>query len=253
MAVLQRQHANESTELIRDISPNDRMAPPRHPESYFLWGDSAVRCISLAMEAVGKRHVASILDFPCGHGRVLRTLKFAYPNARLTACDIDRDGVEFCEATFGAKGVYSADDLHDVTLDDKFDLIWVGSLFTHLPATRWTDFLGFFLARLIPEGLLVFTTHGPWYAEQIRAGTSPLGGVSQDAELAMLSEYDATGFGFAGYPQRGQYGLSLTSPSTVASYLREFYGLRLVLYMERGWRGFQDVVACQRGFTTPDF
>jgi SAM-dependent methyltransferase len=239
-------------DLIREISPNDQMVPPRHPDAYFLWGDSALRCIRLAMDAVGKSEVASILDFPCGHGRVLRTLKAAYPKASLTACDIDRDGVDFCEETFGARGVYSDEDLGAVQLGGGFDLIWVGSLFTHLPASRWADFLNFLVDRLAPEGLLVFTTHGPWYAERIREKASPLGGVSQEAQLEMLRGFDGAGFGFAGFQQRNMYGLSLSAPSAVASHLQALNGLRLVLYLERGWRGHQDVVACQNGFTTPD-
>ena len=38
----------------------------------------------------------SILDFGCGFGRVLRMLKAAYPEARLTAADVKREGVDFC-------------------------------------------------------------------------------------------------------------------------------------------------------------
>jgi SAM-dependent methyltransferase len=239
-------------DLIREISPNDRMVNRRNLDAYFLWGASALRCIQLAMGAVGKHEVASILDFPCGHGRVLRTLKAAYPNASLTACDLDRDGVDFCEETFGARGVYSDDDLSAVQLGGGFDLIWVGSLFTHLPAARWAAFLSFLVDRLAPEGLMVFTTHGAWYAERIREKTSPLGGVSQETQFGMLRGFAATGFGFAGYQQHDVYGLSLSTPSAVASHLQRLNDLRLVLYLERGWRGHQDVVACQNGFTTPD-
>jgi SAM-dependent methyltransferase len=239
-------------DLIREISPNDRMVTPRYPDSYFLWGDSALRCVQIAMAAVGKRGVANILDFPCGHGRVLRTLKAANSDASLTACDIDRDGVDFCEATFGAAGVYSDDDLGSVQLGGDFDLIWVGSLFTHLPADRWTAFLAFLGDRLASAGLLVFTTHGTWYAERIRENESLLGGVSQDAQSEMLRGFDEDGFGFACYPGRDAYGLSLSAPSAVTNHLQRLNRLRLVLYLERGWRGHQDVVACQNGFTTPD-
>lgn len=239
-------------ELIREISPNDRMVTPRHPDAYFLWGDSALRCIRLAMEAVGMETSRSILDFPCGHGRVLRTLRAAFPEASLTACDIDRDGVDFCAETFGAEGVYSNDDLSAIRLREDFDLIWVGSLFTHLPAERWPLFLEFLQQRLGLGGLLVFTVHGPWYAEQIRAGTSPLGGVSEGALEKMLREYDNAGFGFSEYPNRDSYGLSLSSPTVVTERLETFEQMRLVLYLERGWRGHQDVVAYQRGYTTPD-
>jgi SAM-dependent methyltransferase len=228
------------------------MVTPRYPETYFLWGDSALRCIGLALDAVGKEAPANILDFPCGHGRVLRSLQSAFPTAKLTACDIDRDGVDFCEATFGVTGVYSDNDLDQVEVGRGFDLIWVGSLFTHLPDARWPDFLDFLASRLAPTGLLVFTTHGPWYAEQIRAGTSSLGGVPSEALMEMTTSFDETGFGFAAYPQFDDYGLSLSAPADVTRRLQAIPDMRLALYLERGWRGHQDVIACQRGFTTPD-
>jgi SAM-dependent methyltransferase len=238
--------------VIREISGNDRMVTPRYPETYFLWGDSALRCIGLAVDAVGGEAPTSILDFPCGHGRVLRSLKSAFPSAKLTACDIDRDGVDFCETTFGAEGVYSNHDLGQVELGGDFDLIWVGSLFTHLPEAKWGDFLDFLVQRLAPAGLLVFTTHGPWYAEQIRAENSPLGGVPPEGLMEMLRGFEEAGFGFAAYPEFDDYGLSLSAPAEVTRRLQALDGIRLVLYLERGWRGHQDVVACQKGFTTPD-
>jgi SAM-dependent methyltransferase len=238
--------------LIRDISPNDRMVAPRYPDTYFLWGDSALRSIRLAMAAVGKQNLDSILDLPCGHGRVLRTLKAAFPTAALTACDIDRDGVDFCAETFGATGVYSHDDLSQVELTGSFDLIWVGSLFTHLHEARWPDLFRFLIDHLEEGGLLVFTSHGRRYADQIRQGASPLGGVKPAQQLEMLSSYDRCGFGFAGYDERDDYGLSLSSPDWVMGSLRGLSDLRLALFLERGWRSQQDVIGCQKGFTTPD-
>jgi SAM-dependent methyltransferase len=183
---------------------------------------------------------------------VLRSLKAAFPDAKLTACDIDRDGVDFCESTFGATGVYSSEDLNLVELNGSFDLIWVGSLFTHLPDAKWGHFLEFLSDRLAPSGLLVFTTHGPWYAEQVREESSPLGGVPPQGLTEMLRDYEETGFGFVAYPQSDDYGLSLSAPANVTKRLQALNDLRLALYLERGWRGHQDVIACQKGFTTPD-
>ena len=234
--------------MIREISPNDRMFDARHPDAYFAVGESALRCLHLASAAVGAQAPASILDFPSGHGRVLRSLKAAFPDAQLTACDIDRDGVDFCVETFDAEGVYSDEVLDDVPLAGGFELIWVGSLFTHLPRQQWNAFLSFLVERLAPNGLLVFTTHGPWCAQQIRAGVSRLGGPRIQGET--LHGYEETGFGFSNYPERDGYGVSLSTPAAVAQELAAFDGLRLVLYLERGWFGHQDVVACQRGYST---
>ena len=90
------------------------------------------------------------------------------PSARLGAGDIDHDGVDFCAATFGATPVYGREDPADVEIDAPYELIWCGSLFTHLPPERWEGFLALFERALAPGGLLVFTTHGRRIAERIR-------------------------------------------------------------------------------------
>jgi hypothetical protein len=68
-------------------------------------------------------------------------LKAAFPGAELTACDIDRDAVEFCAETFGAVPVCAETRPEQIRFDREFDLIWSGSLFTHLEAERFGGFL----------------------------------------------------------------------------------------------------------------
>ncbi len=242
--------AGEPDQLIREISPNDGMFDPDFPEAYFKVGESALHCIRLSLDAAGESTVDNILDFPCGHGRVLRTLKRAFPDAELTASDIDHDGVDFCSETFGAKGVYSDHDLGKVDLEAGFDLIWVGSLFTHLPDSRWWSFLDFLIERLAPDGLLLFTVHGRWSARQIREDRSPLAG-SREAQLQMLRGFEASGFGFAGVGDQEAYGTSLTTPAAVLQRIQVFEDIRVLSYLERGWGSHQDVVACQKGFAAP--
>ncbi len=152
--------------MIEDISPRDHMFRVR--ERYLRAGQKALDCIRLGMLAAERTTVASALDLPSGHGRVLRWIKAEFPDARLGAGDIDHDGVDFCAATFGATPVYGREDPADVEIDAPYELIWCGSLFTHLPPERWEGFLALFERALVPEGLLVFTTHGRRIAERIR-------------------------------------------------------------------------------------
>jgi len=78
-----------------------------HPTPYFLSGYSALSCIRKALDQAGKKSVPSILDFACGHGRVLRSLAANFPEATLTAVDSNKGGVDFCAKAFAAKSVYS--------------------------------------------------------------------------------------------------------------------------------------------------
>ena len=92
--------------------------------------------------------MSEILDLPCGHGRVMRWLRATFPKASLTACDIDGDGVSFCAETFGARPALSSTDPEDLVLG-TFDLIWCGSLLTHLRPGDWDRWLS--IVRPFPQ------------------------------------------------------------------------------------------------------
>ena len=125
---------------------------------YVLAGTTAIALIRQAMALAGEQNApAAILDLPCGHGRVMRVLRAAFPDSTLIACDLDRDGVDFCAETFAAVPVYGNTDPARVRIDQPVDLIWVGSLFTHIDPARWNDFLDLFARVLRPGGILVVT------------------------------------------------------------------------------------------------
>src|SRR5688572_19270091 len=105
-----------SLEIVREIAPDDHMYA-YNPDTYFLAGHQALRCIRLALLAARRDTAESILDFACGKGRVLRTLKAAFPEAALTASDIWEEGVEFCSRVFGATGIVSKADPAEIKLD----------------------------------------------------------------------------------------------------------------------------------------
>ena len=105
------------------------------------------------------------------------------------ACDIDHDGVDFCAATFGATPVYGHEDPADIEIDAPYELIWCGSLFTHLPPERWDGFLACSSARSRPGACVVFTTHGRRIAERIRdpeTGRVYLNPIDHDAAAERL-------------------------------------------------------------------
>ena len=62
---------------------------------------------------------------------------------------------------------YSRREPEEILLD-RHDLIWVGSLLTHLDAPLWRRFLGTFAEHL--DGLVLFTTAGDFVAERDAPG-----------------------------------------------------------------------------------
>ena len=230
------------TEVIKSISPDDAMFLGDFAH-YFNVGFSALRCIRIALTLANKQTCATILDLPCGHGRVLRILKAAFPGARLTACDLQKSAVDFCAAAFEATPAYGNEDPAGTKIQGRFDLIWCGSLFTHLDQNRWGSFLTFFEGLLSAGGVLVFTTHGRGCVRHMQEGTLNYG---IEGSRDLLDNYHRSGFGFANYPNDMNYGISASSPSWVLSQLERLPKLRILTYIERGWDDHQDVVAAQQ-------
>jgi SAM-dependent methyltransferase len=207
-------------------------------------GLSAIRAIDSALAAAGASAPRRMLDMPCGHGRVLRFLRARFPEAAAVACDLDDDGVAYCAERFGAEGVRSSAHLASVELPGDFDLIWCGSLVTHLDAEANAALLGLFARSLSPGGVAVVTTHGQLVAERLRSGESAYQLVATSVP-DVVAGYDATGFGYADYPWSPGYGVSISSRAWIGA-AAERAGLRVVLFTERGWDDHQDVVALVR-------
>jgi SAM-dependent methyltransferase len=230
-------------EVNQEISPLDGFHK-RMPKPYFQMGHRAVWRIRVAMLEARVTRLDNILDFGCGFGRVLRTFKAVFPDAKLTACDVNREAVDFCAQAFGAAPVYSAIESKDnAPLESPFDLIWAGSVFSHLSAPRWTDFLSFFESLLGPKGLLVFTTMGRRVAAGLRRNEFRWPMDEQMIE-ALLEGYEGEGYGYRDYPNV-TWGLALVKPSWVCAELDKHSQLRLLGLREHGW-GYQDVVSCMR-------
>ena len=249
-------------DVLWDIAPNDPMyltAQGDQDRTYVGHARVMLDCIRAAMIAAKKPTAERILDLPSGHGRVLRLLRAEYPQAELTACDIKPDAVEFCAEKFSATPVYGKEDLKEVELPHRYDLIWCGSLLTHLDQDLWTEFLDFFDDALEVGGLLVVTFAGRHIAAAIEDKSTALGlsEAFEDDEVRLdyLRTYARDGFAYIEYPTPPEhrqannepscYGLTLAKPSWVLRLLEQRKGLRVVSLSEGRW-GAQDVLGLVR-------
>jgi SAM-dependent methyltransferase len=229
-------------DLEHSIDRKDGMYVHDHPAHYFYVAYSALACVWAVCIKQSRETFQSILDLPCGHGRVLRAFRAAFPDAKLTACDLDTRGVDFCVRSFGATGVYSDEDPAKIAIRDKFDLIWVGSLFTHLSADRWRLFLGRFQFLLARKGLLFLTTHGAFVAEQLEKCPEFYGLSRAQAEM-VRRQYENDGFGYARYHKCPECGISVSAMQWVKSCLAPAF--ELVAFMPAAWDHHHDVSVVQ--------
>jgi SAM-dependent methyltransferase len=215
-------------------------------DHYFYVGFSAINCINSALTIACKDQssIEQILDLPCGYGRITRWLTTAFPDAKITACDLDKDAVDFCRDQFGANPVYSDINPEKIHFAQKFDLIWCGSLFTHLNNDCWIKFFKFFDSILNTDGIFVFTTHGRYIALRWSKGFDY--GVSHEIFNKVVIDFKNSGFGYHDYYSTIGYGVSLSKPSYVFTALEFFSDLRIVMFQEKGWDHHHDVIACYK-------
>jgi 2-polyprenyl-3-methyl-5-hydroxy-6-metoxy-1,4-benzoquinol methylase len=104
--------------------------------------------------------IDTFLDFACGYGRFTRFLVQKLNHEKITASDIDKNAVDFVKRTFGVNGFYSVDYPDRLIHAIRYDVIFVASLFSHLPLRLWGDWLKRLYDMLNDGGLLIFSTHG---------------------------------------------------------------------------------------------
>lgn len=208
-------------------------------------GESAAHVIYSACVTSWVHVVTSVLDVPCGHGRVLRHLVKLFPDAEFDVCDLDKEGVNFCAKQFGARPLFSKEDFLKVHFDRQYNLIWVGSLFTHLNKENTFKWLAHLAESLTPDGIIIATFHGR-YSEKKGA---EFGYIEKLRWKKILSDYKTSGYGYSDYPVdnshdyiEGSYGVSLSNPSAVIAEVVKIPGVRVFSYVERGWSGHQDVL-----------
>ncbi|MFE9744192.1 class I SAM-dependent methyltransferase [Saccharothrix saharensis] len=225
----------------RTIAENDSMYGG-NDEHYFGVGRDALRATLDALHGAGRPAPARVLDFGSGYGRVMRTFRAAFPDAELIACDLDPAAVARCVEAYGATPMAASVDVDLIEQVHDVDLIWCGSVLTHLDAPQWTPVLRYFSRALKPGGIAVVTTHGrrvAWRMENVAERTY---GLTEPVLNRVLAAYYAAGFGYGDYPGQDGYGISLSKPGWAADKVLEAPDLRLVGYREAAWDQHQDVL-----------
>ena len=234
---------------VEEVSPKDTMVGKipnmRH---YFGVGRSAILIITAALTAKmsyggGDTSPEFILDFGAGYGRVARFLRVAFAGARVEVTDHNVEGLDWCVERLGCFEMPSP------IPEGRYDLIWVGSVFTHLPPAVITELLDKLVTALRPFGVLVFTTGG-------RLGAANLSGylqdksnpkytnynMSDDAVATILRTLESNAFGYADYHNRKGYGSALIKPEWIFSKMMREDLIRLT-FQEMAWDTHQDVYA----------
>jgi SAM-dependent methyltransferase len=238
--------------INQHLNPNDKefiVRTEEHIRHYYSVGADATRVIVNALLANSRQPPQSILDFPSGSGRVTRHLRAFFPEARIVASDLYDDHLDFCREAFEIDCILSQVNVNKLDFGEKFDLIFCGSLLTHLPEALFSDTINLLGRSLSDSGIAVVTLHGR-FSDHLQATRPNFYLPDENYEVA-AEGVRRTGFGYVDYThnvlqgifdKEEGYGIALVRPHWVMRLLEPRTDLRLLGYVERGWDIHQDVL-----------
>jgi len=131
-------------------------------QEYFSSGESMVQTLNEIFSDLktDTTTISSFLDFAAGYGRFTRFLPSLFSTGLITVSDIDKNAVDFCREKIQVNGFYSTEDPQKLVTGNKYDVIWVASLFSHLTLHSWEAWIKKLYEMLSEKGILIFSTHG---------------------------------------------------------------------------------------------
>jgi len=182
------------------------------------------------MDAIGHplTRVDSMLEFAAGFGRFTRHLA-PLLGARLTSADVHPGSVDFLRDELGVEAFYSAGDPKTLAIPGRYDLVFVLSMFTHLPPVAWNAWMKTLLAAVSPGGHLVFTVHGEDIARRQGVAFGDDG-----THFIAMSESTAL--------ERDTYGTTYTTRAFVEREVERAFGRASTHYAETAFWDGQDAV-----------
>lgn len=151
---------SDRDEMFRFVVPGYSNAGDAYL-AYMQSGGRMMNVVSLLADFAfkGLSNVRSFLEFACGYGRFTRHWVMKYPPERTFVSDIYKEAVDWQHQQLGVCGVYSTPSPKEFPLVATFDIIFVGSLFSHLPKNLFEEWLKKLFGMLSPNGVIAFSVH----------------------------------------------------------------------------------------------
>jgi 2-polyprenyl-3-methyl-5-hydroxy-6-metoxy-1,4-benzoquinol methylase len=190
--------------------------------------------LMVVLESVDRSltHGASMLEFASGFGRFTRHLARAMPG-RVTVSDVQPGSVDFAREQFGVQGFYSSSDPARVAIPGEYDVVFVLSMFTHLPPAHWGAWLQALFEAVATGGVLIFSVHNEARGREL--------GLSFDADGAhFIPSSESTALG------ADAYGTTFTTRAFVEKQVAGALPGRAVQYRDIAFWDGQDAVIVER-------
>lgn len=186
--------------------------------------------LMVLLEAVNQPllQTGSVMEFAAGFGRFTRHLVKALPG-RVACTEVMPGSVNFLREQFGVESFESSHNPAQINLPGQYELVFVLSMFTHLPTPMWTPWL-LTLKRLVkPGGLLIFSVHNENVATEA--------GVIFDADgTHFIADSESSSLDV------NTYGTTYTTRKFVEDNVRNVLGSEPLLYQPYTFWSGQDAV-----------
>ena len=230
--------AKDPSTFIDLISPDDEMyiftrnntKTQKEAASYLYLelGRECFKSIENIVKSFGKSFgdMGGFLDFACGYGRVTRFLIQEIAPNKIWVSDIYKGAVDFQKKYFKVNGFYSYAEPSNVEFPRKFEIIYVGSLFSNLPENRFKEWLSVLWDILDDGGILIFSTHGePICPPGIQMSPSGFVFLSRSESRTLSTK---------------EYGVTFVTNGWVKN-LAARLGINSIHFLEQELCGYQDV------------
>jgi SAM-dependent methyltransferase len=248
--------------IISALDPHDIENPMDAPwkmTHYWQQGSDALSVCVAALISNKRSPPKDILDLPCGSGRVTRHFKAFFPEARIVACDLYETHYSFCSRELGVESCKSEENFDRLNFDRKFDLIFCGSLLTHLNERDYKAAIDCIVRSLSDTGIAVISLsgrHGEWVQENKYQYIEP------ELYKKAMATVSNSGFGYVDYNEQlleaawneqSHYGVAMVRPSFATKHIEGISDVRILGFVERGWDDTQDILVIGKpGMNAPN-
>ncbi len=172
VADLLRRKARDPHRFCTEISAADEMFNKAILPGYandpnialFKYIESALRMFDVYQQIVQKilggfASLQSTLDFGSGYGRLTRSLVQHVDRQRIWVADIYPNAVAWQAETFGVNALVSVRDPDRFAFSSPQAIVFVGSVFSHLPDALFGRWLRRLFELVGPRGVMIFSVH----------------------------------------------------------------------------------------------
>lgn len=218
-----------------------------YPLSYHSYLSTGLNGFNLIQRILrsARDHVevkGNILDFAGGYGRVTRFLAGYYKPEQVYTSDIKPAAVDYQMNKMGVKGFYSDYDPFKLKVDERFEVIFVGSLFSHLNKELYKNWLIQLLAMTESTGLLIFSVHDiSLYPNETTE------------DHIYVEDNEDTPFLFVEnkITSKDKYGVSFASEKFISELISSINPDAKYVRYPKGFGGLQDVYVVTKGGALP--